>query len=246
MLRPFILIYFVNLLQNGNVLENLLFNKSNLPIPFIFIQLKPIIFMKKFLTLILPLAFMAFATTIFAQTPPPPPPPPAAAPATPPSRPSPMFIDRAFVGDSYVKIHYSAPSKKGREIFGALIPYGKIWRTGANEGTEITLTKDILVAGQRLPAGTYTIFTTPNETNWKIHFSPQLMLWDTGRSNRQTRQFTQNVYDPAQDVLVVTVPVGSIAADAPEVETFKISVTAEKIELTWVRTQITIPIAAAN
>ena len=89
----------------------------------------------------------------------------------PSRRPSPMGMARISLGDAYLRVVYSRPYKRDRtNIFGtkesgALVPYGEIWRTGANEATEITVTKDVLVAGKRLPAGTYSLFTTPGETS---------------------------------------------------------------------------------
>ena len=74
---------------------------------------------------------------------------------------------RITLGDAYVRVVYSRPYKRGRNnIFGtkesgAIVPYGERWRTGANEATEITVTKDVLVAGQKLAAGTYSLSTTP-------------------------------------------------------------------------------------
>ena len=96
----------------------------------------------------------------------------------PSRRPSPMGLARTHLGDTYVKIHYSRPYERGRDnIFGteesgALVPYGKVWRTGANEATEITITGPVMVAGQRLEAGTYSVFTVPGPTRWEIRFHP--------------------------------------------------------------------------
>ena len=80
----------------------------------------------------------------------------------------------AKVGLTDVDISYSRPKMKGRKIFGAgddfLVPYGKIWRTGANSGTIITIEKDIMVEGQDLPAGEYMIITFPNKDAWEVVF----------------------------------------------------------------------------
>jgi hypothetical protein len=78
--------------------------------------------------------------------------------------------------DAYVKITYSQPDKHGRVIFGDLIPYGKVWRTGANEATEITTTKNITLHGFLLKAGTYSIFTIPNKDKWTIIINHELGL----------------------------------------------------------------------
>lgn len=204
--------------------------------------------MKKNILFLFHVALLVLSTLVsHAQDRPAPPPPTSPAPAaTPPARPSPMSISRTFVGDSYVKIHYSRPSKRGRDIFGALVPYGKVWRTGANEGTEITTTKAIMVGNKRLEAGTYTIFTVPAENQWEVHFSTQLGMWDTGMLDPQTRQMKPNMYDPSKDALVVTAPVSMLPDDAPEVEQFTINCTNDKLEFVWVKTKVTVTLAPAN
>jgi len=76
-----------------------------------------------------------------------------------------------------VKVAYGQPSKRGRVIFGGLEPYGKVWRTGANEATEITFKKDVVFGGQPVKAGTYTLFTIPNENEWTVILNPELKQW---------------------------------------------------------------------
>ena len=93
------------------------------------------------------------------------------------ARPSPMAVAIMKFEDSYVKIVYSRPHKKGREIFGVLEPYGKVWRTGANEATEITCTKDIKINGKKLSAGTYSLFSIPQKDNWTIIINSGLGQW---------------------------------------------------------------------
>ena len=84
-------------------------------------------------------------------------------------RPSPLSITTVKYKDCYVKITYSQPHKRGREIFGKVVPYGDVWRTGANEATELTITKDIELNGKPLSAGTYSLFTIPKkELCWTI------------------------------------------------------------------------------
>lgn len=170
----------------------------------------------------------------------------------PSRRPSPVGLASTFLDGTYVKITYSRPYLRGRQVFGAntdtsafLVPYGELWRTGANEATEITTTGPLLVAGERLEAGTYAIFTEPGPEEWVVHFSPQLGLDGTGRFDPATFTFTP-VYDPAEDVLVVTVPSRSL--DEP-VDQFTISFepdgTSSALTLRWERTEVPIPIEAA-
>src|SRR5690349_22400199 len=101
----------------------------------------------------------------------------------PPARPSPTAIVSSRYKDTYVKITYCQPRKRGREIFGKLVPFGEVWRTGANEATEITLTKDLFVKGTLLPAGTYSVFTIPGKEFWTIIFNKDLGLWGSYNYN---------------------------------------------------------------
>lgn len=110
-------------------------------------------------------------------------------------RPSPLAIAAARYQDHYVKITYSQPQKKNREIFGNLVPYGKVWRTGANESTEITTTKNILVNDVLLKAGTYSIFTIPEEEKWTVIINSDVGMW--GAYN----------YNPKKDLWRFEVPV---------------------------------------
>lgn len=79
--------------------------------------------------------------------------------------------------NNYVKCTYGQPLKKGREIFGNLVPYGKLWRTGANEATEITFTTNIQIGETQLLAGTYTLFSIPNKDKWTIILNSELGQW---------------------------------------------------------------------
>ncbi len=168
-------------------------------------------------------------------------------------RPSPVGIAKTFVGDTYVKVTYGRPYVRGRTVFGDpadggtyLVPFGELWRTGANEATEITVTRPVLIAGKRLEAGTYSIFTVPGASNWTVRFNTGLGMDGTGRLDAETGQFTRS-YDEGEDLLVVEVPSGSLPAD---VDQFTIAFeTAEggvHMVLSWERTEVRIPIAAAG
>ena len=86
-------------------------------------------------------------------------------------RPSPDATVTQFVGVTEVKIDYSSPGVKGRKVWGELVPFGEIWRTGANEATTITFSDPVKVNGTELPSGTYGIHTIPNESEWEFIFS---------------------------------------------------------------------------
>ncbi len=113
------------------------------------------------------------------------------------TRPSPVSMAAWRYQEGYVKVVYGQPRRRGREIFGVLVPYGKVWRTGANESTEITLTKDIKVNGKPLPSGTYSVLTIPEKERWTIIFNKDLGMW--GAYN----------YNEKMDVLRVEVPTRS-------------------------------------
>ncbi len=93
------------------------------------------------------------------------------------TRASPLAQAQVKYKDGYMKIIYSQPVKRGREIFGKLVPYGQVWRAGANEATELTLTRDVMVNNQVLKAGTYSLFTIPNLNQWTIIINSDVGLW---------------------------------------------------------------------
>jgi hypothetical protein len=92
-------------------------------------------------------------------------------------RPVPLAVTAMKYKDAYARIIYSQPQKLGREIFGKLVPFGEIWRTGDNEATELTITKDMMINNQPLKAGTYTIFTIPQPDKWTIILNSDVGLW---------------------------------------------------------------------
>ncbi len=118
-----------------------------------------------------------------------------------------------------IKIDYSRPYLKGRQLGVDLVPLGKVWRTGANEATTIEVNKNVTVEGKKLPAGKYSLLTIPGETESTIIISKQ----------QEHRGATQ--YDPAQDALRVTVPTQRNSA---QVEQFTIAIDKSgKVSLTW-------------
>ncbi|NND31155.1 MAG: DUF2911 domain-containing protein [Saprospiraceae bacterium] len=102
--------------------------------------------------------------------------------------------DRSAGDAALIRVIYSRPQKNGREIFGNLVPYGKVWRAGANENTEIKLYRDATVSGKPLPAGTYSLFTIPDKNEWTIIFNHALDFWGAYS------------YDEAKDALRIKVP----------------------------------------
>ena len=90
-------------------------------------------------------------------------------------QPSPTATFSSTIGLTDVTIEYSRPSKKGRDIFGGLVPYDKIWRTGANSSTKISFSNEVIINDQKVPAGKYAIYTIPGENSWVIAFHKNLM-----------------------------------------------------------------------
>lgn len=109
------------------------------------------------------------------------------------SRPSPPAQVSQKVGGTTVSIHYGQPSVKGRKVWGELVPYGQVWRTGANEATTFEVDKEVKIEGMTLAAGKYGFFTIPNENDWIIIF------------NKVPNQWGAFKYDEKQDALRVKV-----------------------------------------
>jgi hypothetical protein len=134
-------------------------------------------------------------------------------------------------GDLTVSVKYCQPSVKGRTIFGELIPYGHVWRTGANEATVIKLSKDVTIGGQSLKAGEYSLWTIPSEENWSVIFNSATGQWGT-------------MYNSETDVLKVE---AMATQTAESTEQFTISfvdvdTAGINMNLKWDKTLVTLPI----
>ena len=96
------------------------------------------------------------------------------------ARPSPAAKASCVLADGKtITVDYSSPRAKGRKIYGGLVPYGEVWRTGANEATTFVTTADVMVGGTHVPAGSYTIFTIPNKDKWTLVLSKKTGEWGT-------------------------------------------------------------------
>ena len=102
-------------------------------------------------------------------------------------QPSPFSKQEQKVGLTDVTIEYSRPNMRGRTIFGDLVPYGKLWRTGANKNTTISFSNDVTIDGQNLKAGTYAIFVKPNTESWDVIFYADANNWGTPREWDETK-----------------------------------------------------------
>ena len=130
-----------------------------------------------------------------------------------------------------ITVSYSRPYKKNRDIFGTLVPFGQVWRTGANEATEITFSKDVVFGGKPVAAGTYALFTIPEKDKWTIILNSVLGQWG---------HFT---YDATKDV--IRTQVTPVAADAVA-EQFLIqfikSGNGANLEMLWDKTKVAVPV----
>ena len=92
-------------------------------------------------------------------------------------QPSPKSTLTQIVGLTNVEVVYSRPSAKGRDVFNNLVPFGKLWRTGANENTTISFSEDVIIDGKTLPKGKYALFTTPRADSWEVFFYKSTDNW---------------------------------------------------------------------
>lgn len=100
-------------------------------------------------------------------------------------RPSPPGTAEIALKGKAVKVDYSRPFMKGRKIFGGVVPYGKVWRTGANEATSLTTAVDLTIGGAKVPAGSYTLYSLPTESGWKLIINRQTGQWGTEYDEKQ-------------------------------------------------------------
>lgn len=163
--------------------------------------------MKKMIFLFV--AVMIAGTSVFAQN----------APASP----------KKTTENAVASVTYSAPFKKDREIFGNLVPYGKVWRTGANEATEITFKKDVTFGGQAVKAGTYSLFTIPDKTEWTVILNPELKQWGSYG------------YDKIKDKDLPHFKVKAMTSPT-NVEQLDLTLTADALNIAWEKSKVSIPI----
>ncbi|MCC5920383.1 MAG: DUF2911 domain-containing protein [Cyclobacteriaceae bacterium] len=144
-------------------------------------------------------------------------------------QPSPSTKITQEFGLNELTIEYARPSMKGRTIFGDLVPYDKVWRTGANAATKLTFKDDVLINGQELAKGTYALFSIPSKDEWTIIISNNVDSWGTGRYNEE------------DDVLRFKVKPQTIANTT---QTFtilpeNISITSMELSVSWENTKVT-------
>lgn len=133
-----------------------------------------------------------------------------------------------------IKVIYGRPQKNGEIVFGNLVKYDKVWKTGADEATEVKFYQDILFGGVRVRAGTYVLLTIPGEKEWQVILNSKLDVWGAFQ------------YDPIFDIAKITVPVNR----AESIDVFSIAFKENKdliqMVLAWDSTRVKIPIMLKN
>ncbi len=145
----------------------------------------------------------------------------------PVAKKSPMNSASMSTADGYARIVYSQPMLRGRDMFGDQVAYGKVWRLGANETTELFLTADAMIGGKLLPAGAYSMFAIPSEGTWTLVFNRALGDWGAYS------------YSEAEDVLRVDAPVKKTDESF---EAFTVWFDAGNMIMAWGTTRVMVPI----
>lgn len=189
-------------------------NFAGISKPFKTIEMKRII-----------LLFSVFALTLGVQ----------AQIETPQASPAQKIEQKAGLTD--ITLEYSRPSMRGRAIFGNLVPFDKLWRTGANNNTVITFSEEVTIGGTTLKAGSYAIFSKPGVSSWDVYFYSDTGNWGLPPS-----------WDESKVAAKVNVPTVPLTMDK---ETFTISfekITNDSVELgiTWAKTYVGVPISLST
>jgi hypothetical protein len=147
------------------------------------------------------------------------------------TRPSPPGEAAITLDGKKITIGYSRPSVRGRKIMGELVPYGKVWRTGANEATTLTAEQDLNIGGADVPAGKYTLYTLPSEGTWKLIINKETGQWGT-------------VYHEDQDLVRVDMKKSQLSQP---VEQFTISFAksgqkSADLVMEWENTRLSVPV----
>ncbi|HYN41104.1 MAG TPA: DUF2911 domain-containing protein [Thermoanaerobaculia bacterium] len=145
---------------------------------------------------------------------------------------SPRATEVIAVGSGQVQVEYSRPFAKGRKVFGGLVPWGTVWRTGANAATTLKTNVDLTLGDVVVPKGTYTLYTLPGEKAWKLIVSRQTGQWGTE-------------YDPRMDVARIGM---KVETRADSLEAFTISFLPEdafrgSLRISWERLTLSVPYA---
>jgi hypothetical protein len=149
------------------------------------------------------------------------------------NRPSPPATADVSLAGRQIKIQYSRPSMRGRKIMGNVVPYGEVWRTGANEATTLTTPIALKIGSTEVPAGEYTIWTLPSASGWKLIINKQTGQWGTE-------------YDQQRDLARVDMQKSSLSQPVEQflISWKKVSDKKADLVLEWETTRVSVPVEA--
>ena len=149
---------------------------------------------------------------------------------------SPKDSAKIALNDLNLKVEYNRPSKRDRDVFGALVPFDKVWRTGANEATTFQTNKDLSIDGMPLKKGKYTIWTVPMKHSWKVMFNSKQYEWGVDEK-------MQPMWDPNYDVIEIEVPTKQLDETVEDFTIAFDNTTGNlKLAMAWDSTKIEVPI----
>jgi hypothetical protein len=148
-------------------------------------------------------------------------------------RPSPHDSTEVTLKGKKITIEYGRPYLKGRKVGQELAPYGKVWRTGADEATALTTETDLTIGGVKVPAGKYTLYTLPSEGTWKLIINKQTGQWGTK-------------YDESQDLARIDMKKSPLPQPVEQftISFNKTSETAADLNLDWENTRVSVTVKA--
>ncbi|MBV8707293.1 MAG: DUF2911 domain-containing protein [Acidobacteriaceae bacterium] len=151
------------------------------------------------------------------------------------SKPSPDATADVTLGGKTITIAYNRPSMRGRKIMGGLVPYGQVWRTGANAATMLTTPVNLTIGGTAVPAGKYTLYTLPGENSWKLIINKQTGQWGTE-------------YDEGQDLARVNMKVSQTSSPTEQflISWNKQSQSEATLLMAWENTRASVPVVATG
>lgn len=137
---------------------------------------------------------------------------------------------------SKITVDYGRPGVKGRKVFGELVPFGKVWRAGANSATKISFEQPVNFGGKTVAAGTYGLFAVPTEKEWKVIL------------NKDAQQWGAYTYDEKLNVVEITLPVQKLAEKQEwfEIELNPVDDMAMEMVIKWDMAKVTVPVKVAN
>ncbi len=149
-------------------------------------------------------------------------------------QPSPTAKISQEVGLTKVEVEYSRPSAKGRKVFGELVPFGDLWRTGANASTKVTFGEDVKVGETSLPKGTYALYTVPNTTQWEVVFYKDITLWGApSPADYKTENIAASIKVPSMAVRDMV--------ESLTIEISNLKNNGANLDIMWENTKVSVP-----